>query len=95
MDLGGSARISKKQPCGHVRRPEGRQAKRSISAKEAKIPKSVKSASSIEKKNLEILPNPKRDYPKVIKSHEDRQSSKSKLSSKAAIWGSPQHIIRN
>jgi hypothetical protein len=84
-----SARISKKQPGGHFRRSEGRQTKRSISSRDTKIPKIIKSASSIEEQKLDILPNPKKDNPTVTKSHEDSHTNKSKSSSKASFLGSP------
>ena len=83
-----SVRISKKQPSGHARRPEGRQ-RRSISSKDTKMPKIVKSASPTEKQKLEILRSYKKDDPTVINSHEDSHSSKSKSSSKVSFWGSP------
>jgi hypothetical protein len=66
-----SARISKKQPGGHARRPEGRQSKRCISSKDIKMPKIIKSASSTEEQKWDILHNPNKDNPAVTKSHED------------------------
>ena len=53
------------------------------------MPKIIKSASSIEKQSLDILPNPKKTSPKVTKSHEDSHSNKSKASAKTSFWGSP------
>ena len=83
-----SARISKKQPTDHARKPVGRQTKRSVSSKDTKMPKIIKSSSSTEEQKLDILHSPKKDNPTVIKSHEDSLSIKSKLSSKSSIWGS-------
>jgi hypothetical protein len=77
--LRGSARISKKQPSGHARRPESQQSKRSISSKDIKMPNIVKSASSTEEQKLDVLQNPNKDNPTVIKNHEDSHSDKSKL----------------
>jgi hypothetical protein len=51
--------------------------------------KIIKSTSSIEKQKLDILPNPKKDNPKVTKSHEDSHSNNSKSSVKASFWDSP------
>jgi hypothetical protein len=84
-----SARISKKQPGGHARRPGSRQSKRSISSKDIKMPKIIKSASSTEEQKLDILHNPNKDNPAVTKSHEDSHSNKSKPSPKASFWSSP------
>jgi hypothetical protein len=53
------------------------------------MPKIIKSASSIEKQKLDILPNPKKDNPTTTKSHEDSHSINSKLSAKASFWASP------
>jgi hypothetical protein len=50
--------------------------------------KIIKSASSIEKQRLDILPNHKKASPKVTKGHEDSHSNKSKASAKASFWGS-------
>ena len=50
-----SARINKEQPGDQVRRPGGRQARRSISSKDTKMPKIVKSVSPTEKQKLDIL----------------------------------------
>ena len=84
-----SARISKKQPGGHARRPGSRQSKRSISSKDIKMPKIIKSASSAEELKLDVLHNPNKDNPTVTKSHEDGHSIKSNSSSKKSFWGSP------
>jgi hypothetical protein len=65
-DQGLRRSASKKQPGDHARKPEGCQTKRSISSKDTKMPKIIKSASSIEEQKLDILPNPT-----VTKSHED------------------------
>jgi hypothetical protein len=53
------------------------------------MPKIVKSLSSTEKAKLETLYSPNKGSPKVIKSHEDSENSKSKSSSKMSFWGSP------
>jgi hypothetical protein len=53
------------------------------------MPKIVKSSSSTEKKKMETLYIPNKDSPKVIKSHEDSENSKSKSSSKISSWDSP------
>jgi hypothetical protein len=66
-----SARISKKQPGDHARKPQGRQTKRSVSSKDTKMPKVIKSASSVEEQKLDILPNPKKVNTTVTESHED------------------------
>jgi hypothetical protein len=84
-----SARTNKKQSGDHTRKTEGHQTKRSISYKDTKMPKVIKSASSIEKQRLDILPNPKKANPKVTKSHQDSHSNNSKASAKASFWGSP------
>ena len=84
-----STRISKKQPGDHARKPQGRQTKRSMSSKDTKMPKIIKSASSIEEQKLDILPNPKKVNPTVTKSHDDSHSNNSKSSVKASFWGSP------
>ena len=84
-----SARINRKPPGGHVRKPEGIQKKRTISNKDTKMPKIVKSASPTEKQKLDILRSHRNDDTTVIKSHEDSHGSKSKTSSKASFWGSP------
>jgi hypothetical protein len=46
-----SARINKKQPGEHARKTEDRQTKRSVSSRDTKMPKIIKSASSVEKKS--------------------------------------------
>jgi hypothetical protein len=76
-----SSRLNRKHPGSHSR-------KSSISTK-AKMPKIVKSSSSTEKAKLETLYSPNKGSPKVIKSHEDSDNSKSKSSSKMSFWGSP------
>jgi hypothetical protein len=81
--------INKKQPGDHARKREDRQTKRSISSKDTKMPKIIKSASYIEKQMLDILPNPKKVNPTVTKSHEDSHINNSKSSAKASFWGSP------
>ena len=60
----------------------------SNSSKEPKMPRIIKSSSYIEKPKLETLQSSNKRRPKVIKSHEDSDSSKSKSSSKASFWGS-------
>jgi hypothetical protein len=52
------------------------------------MPKIVKSSSSTEKTKLETLYSPNKRSPKVIKSHEDGENSKSKSSSKISFGGS-------
>jgi hypothetical protein len=84
-----STRINKKQPGDHARKTEDRQTKRSISSKDTKMPKIIKSTSSSEKQRLDILPNPKKPNPTVTKSHEDSHSNNSKASAKVSFWGSP------
>jgi hypothetical protein len=53
------------------------------------MPKIIKSSSSTEKDMLETLYSPNKGSPKVIKSHEDSENSKSKSSSKMSFGGSP------
>jgi hypothetical protein len=55
------------------------------------MPKIVKSSSSTEKAKLETLESPNKGSSKVIKSHEDSETSnnKSKSSSKMSFWSSP------
>jgi BRCT domain type II-containing protein len=84
-----STRTIKKQPGDHARKTEDHQTKRSISSRHTKMPKIIKSASSIEKQRMDILPNPKKANPTVTKSHEDSHSNNSKASAKASFWGSP------
>jgi hypothetical protein len=76
-----SSRLNRKLPGSHSRK--------SYTPTVAKIPKIVKSSSSTEKAKLETLYSPNKGSPKVIKSHEDSESSKSKGSSKMSFWGSP------
>ena len=80
QELRRSARINKKQPGGHVRRPEGSQTKRYISTKDTKMPKIVKSASPAENQKVDTLRSHRKDDTTVIKSHEDVHNSKSKSS---------------
>jgi hypothetical protein len=84
-----SARISKKQPGDHARKPQGHQTKRSVSSQDTKMPNIIKSASSVEEQNLNILTNPKKVNTTVTESHEDSHSNNSKSSIKASFWGSP------
>jgi hypothetical protein len=84
-----SARITKKQPGDHARKQQGRQTKRFISSRDTKMPKIIKSASSIEEQKLDILPNPKKVNPTVTKNHEDSHSNNSKSSVKASFLGFP------
>jgi hypothetical protein len=78
-----SSRLNRKHPGSHSRK--------SSTSKEAKIPKIVKSSSSTEKAKLATFYSPNKVSPKVIKSHEDCENSKSKnkSSSKMSFWGSP------
>ena len=55
----------------------------------SKMPRIFNSSSSIENPKLETLHSPNKRIYKAIKSHEDSDSSKSKSSSKASFWGSP------
>jgi hypothetical protein len=73
-----STRKSKKQPGDHARKPQGRQTKRSVSSKDTKMPKIIKSASSVEEQKLDILLNPKKVNTTVTESHEDSHSNNSK-----------------
>jgi hypothetical protein len=85
-----SARISKKQPGDHARKPQDRQTKRSVSSRDTKMPKIIKSASSIEEQKLDILPNPKKVNPTVTESHvKIFIVITSKSSVKTSFWGSP------
>jgi hypothetical protein len=79
----------KKRPGSYRRRPQEHQTKRPVTSKDVKIPKIVKSPSSSQKPKLDILHNPKKGNPTVIKSHDDSHSNKSKSSSKKSFWGSP------
>jgi hypothetical protein len=79
-----SSRLNRKHPGSHFRKAS--------TSTEAKMPKIVESSSSsIEKTKLETLISPNKGSPKVIKSHEDSETSnsKSKSSSKMSFWGSP------
>jgi hypothetical protein len=51
--------------------------------------KIVKSSSSTEQDKIETNYISIKGSPKVIKSHEDSENSKSKSSSKMSFWGSP------
>jgi BRCT domain type II-containing protein len=84
-----STRTIKKHLGDHTRKTESHQTKRYISSKDTNMPKIMKSASSIEKQRLDILPNPKKANPTVTKSHQDSHSNYSKASAKASFWGSP------
>jgi hypothetical protein len=77
-----SSRLNRKDPGSHSRK--------SSTLAEAKMPKTVKSSSSIEKAKLETLYSSNKGSPKIIKSHEDSENSnsKSKSSSKMSFWGS-------
>jgi hypothetical protein len=68
-----SSRINRKHPGIHPRK---------FTSKKAKLPKIVKSSSSIEKAKLETLYSPNKGSPKVIESHADSENSKSQSSSK-------------
>jgi hypothetical protein len=76
-----SSRLNRKHLGSHHRK--------SSTSTEAKLPKIVRSLSSIEKAKLETFYSPNKCSPKVIKSHEDSENSKSKSSSKKSFWGSP------
>ena len=71
------------------RRYQGTHAKRSVSSKDSKVPKMLKSPPSNERPKLETLHSPSMKNPTVIKSHEDSDNSKSKSSSKVSFWSSP------
>jgi hypothetical protein len=73
-----SSRLNRKHPGSHSRK--------SNTPAEAKMPKIVKSSSSIEKAKLETLYSPNKGSPKVIKSHEDSENSKSKASYKMSLF---------
>jgi hypothetical protein len=75
-----SSRLIRKHPGCHSRK--------SSTSTKAKMPKIFKSTSSTEKAKLEILYNPNKGSPKVIKSHEDSENrnNKSKSSSKMSFW---------
>jgi hypothetical protein len=77
-----SSRSNRKHPGSHSRK--------SSTSIEAKIPKIVKSSSSTEHLKLETLYSPHKGIPKVIKSHQYSENSKSKSkSSKISFWSSP------
>ena len=58
----------------------------SVSSKESKAPRIIKSSSSSEKSKLATLHTPKRGSPKT---NDDSDDSKSNSSSKMSFWGSP------
>jgi len=58
----------------------------SVSSKESKAPRIIKSSSSSEKSKLATLRTPKRGSPKT---NDDSDDSKSNASSKMSFWGSP------
>jgi hypothetical protein len=66
-----SSRLNRKHPGSHSRK--------SYTPTEDKMPKIVKSSSSIEKAKLETLYSPNKGNPKVINSHEDSENSNSKI----------------
>jgi hypothetical protein len=66
-----SSRLNRKHP--------GSDSRKSSTPTEAKLPKIVKSSSSIEKAKLETLYIPNKGSPKVIKSHEDSENSNNKI----------------
>jgi hypothetical protein len=72
-----SSRLNRKHTGSHSREYS--------TSTEAKMPKIVKSSSSTEETILEILYNPNKGSPKVIKSHEDCENNKSKSSSKISF----------
>jgi hypothetical protein len=74
-----SSRLNIKHPVSHYRK---------YISTEAKLINIVKSSSSTYKAKLETLYSPNRSIPKVIKNHEDSDSSnnKSKSSSKMSFW---------
>ena len=74
-----STRIMKKQPGSHPRRRQERQTKRPVTSKDVKMPKIVKSPPASQEQKLDILHNPNKISPTVIKSHEDSPSVKSNL----------------
>jgi hypothetical protein len=53
------------------------------------MPKIVKSSTSTEYHRLETIHSPNKSSPTVIQIHEDSDISKSKTSSKASFWESP------
>jgi hypothetical protein len=79
----------KKQHGSHPRRPQELQPKRPFTSKDVKMPKAFKSASFSQEQKLDILNQPKKSNPRVIKSHYDSHSHKSNSSSKKSFWGSP------
>jgi hypothetical protein len=78
-----SSRLNRKHPGSHSRK--------SYTSMDTKMPEIVKSSSSTGKAKLETLYSPNKGSPKVIKSHEDSENSKSKnkSSSKISFWVSP------
>jgi hypothetical protein len=77
-----NSRLNRKHPGSHSRKLS--------TSMETKFPKIVNSSLSTEKAKLETLYSPNQGSPKIIKSHEDSQKSKSntKSSSKMSFWGS-------
>jgi hypothetical protein len=69
-----SCRLNRKLPCIHSRK--------SFTSTEPKSPNIVKSSSSKEKSKLETLYIPNKVSPKVVKVHEDSDTSKNKSSHK-------------
>jgi hypothetical protein len=69
----------------------GIHSRKSSTSTESKMLKIVKSSSSTKNPKLETLYSPNKGRPKVIKSHEDSENSKSKSKSSSRIffWGSP------
>ena len=76
-----SSRLNRKHQEAH--------SKISNTSRDPKMPRIIKSSSSIEKPKLETLHSSNKRISKAIKSHEDSDSSKSKSSSKTSFWGSP------
>ena len=71
------------------RKHQGTCAKRSVSSKDSKVLKILKSSPSTGKLKLETLHSSNKGDPTVIKVHKDSDNSKSKPSSKVSFWGSP------
>jgi hypothetical protein len=84
-----SSKLNRKYPGSH--------SKKYSTSIETKMPKIVKSSLSTEKAKLEILYNPNKGSPKVIKSHKESENSnsKSKSSSKMSFLGFNRLISRN
>jgi hypothetical protein len=60
------------------RKHSGSHSRKSYTPTEAKMPKIVKSSLSTEKAKIETLYSPNKGRPKVIKNHEDSESSHNK-----------------